>query len=639
MNSMLLLALEIFIPLGGSLLSLFLSQLQDNIAAQGKTRDWMLFVLVFLPTAIISFLLLPAIHDQISYSFAWLPGLELGIRLNEITTVFVCIISNLSALVALYSIVFMSDDSRRSSYWFFYLITQSFMTLGILANNLFLMFFAFSAVTISTFFLISHWHRKSGEEGEKAAKAAIRFMIINAIADILLLIGFGVLIYAFGTYQIEELLTAWKNPPIQVLNGSSGGTRILIEVFVTLGVIVKSAQFPLLFWPISGKNPDNDLAKAPFPVSMLVSTVTSLNIGFYILSIFFPLFSYRGREAITDIPIFSITPFLLIGWFAIITIIYSIRITLTSKNLTRIALSAVLTQLSFTFLGFSAANPLGYMAAINHLVITIPTMIATFVIFGIIINSLKLKEITRIGGIRKRYPILFVMGIIAMLTYSGVFPTSLFFSKDMIFNALLTSRVPSTLFILIIGFIAILGSIFALGKSFMKIFFGEVKDTDYLIRPIKYTSYIVLGGTLLWGILAGILFLLVGYPDPMFISGLMHKPTVLDYAAPIFSNWSLSILGMLLPFAILIGTFFMYRDGQGKIFDKFRNWKPVVLFKKFYENGMYVDLAYYRAFSWTFGSVGKMASASRIRSLFAGIMWTIFSVILLIAILYLVGGT
>ena len=120
MNTIVLLALEIFIPLGGSLLALFLSQLQDNIKAQGKTRDWMLFILIFLPTAIISFFLLPYIHDQVSYSLSWLPGLQLGIRLNEIVTVFVCIISNLSALVALYSIIFMADDSRRTSFWFFY---------------------------------------------------------------------------------------------------------------------------------------------------------------------------------------------------------------------------------------------------------------------------------------------------------------------------------------------------------------------------------------------------------------------------------------------------------------------------------------------------------------------------------------
>ncbi|MHA1124959.1 MAG: proton-conducting transporter transmembrane domain-containing protein [Candidatus Heimdallarchaeota archaeon] len=639
MNGLTLIALEIFIPLAGSLLALFLSQLQDNVAARGKTKDWMLFILVFLPTAIISFFLLPYIHDQISYSFTWLPGLQIGIRLNEIVTVFVCIVSNLSALIALYSIIFMSDDSRRTSYWFFFLITQSFMTLGVLANNLLLMFIAFEVVTISTFFLVSHWHRKSGEEGEKASKAAIRFIIINAIADILFVIGFGILIYAFGTFQIQEIFTLWKTQPIHIIGGTSSATRILIEVFVTLGVIVKSAQFPLLFWPISGKNPDNDLAKAPFPVSMLLSTTISFNIGFYILSIFFPIFMKKGYEVATTIPVFNNIPFLLIGWFAIITIIYTVRITLTSKNLTRIALSAVLTQLSFSFLGFSAANQLGYIAAINHLLITIPTMIATFLIFGIIMNSLKFKEISRVSGLKQNYPVLFGMGIAAMVTYSGVFPTSLYFSKDMIFKALVTSDVPSSLFILLIGYIAILGSIFAVGKSFMKMFYGKQDNADYLIRPIKITSYIILGGTLLWGVLAGILFLLVGYPVPTFIAGLMHQQIVLDYHAPIFGNWTISIISILAPIAILAGTFFAYKDGEGKIFDKFRNWKPVVLFKQFYENGMYIDLAYQKSFSWIFGSLGKMTSATRIRSLFAGIMWAVLSVVVMIALLYLVGGT
>ena len=56
MSGLLLAALLIIIPAAGTLIGLLLSQLEDTVAAEGKTRDWMLFILIFLPTAIISIL-------------------------------------------------------------------------------------------------------------------------------------------------------------------------------------------------------------------------------------------------------------------------------------------------------------------------------------------------------------------------------------------------------------------------------------------------------------------------------------------------------------------------------------------------------------------------------------------------------
>ena len=140
MSGLILAALLIIIPAAGTLIGLLLSQLEDSIAAEGKTRDWMLFIFIFLPCAIISIILLTYLSSNSSYSIVWLPGIEIGLHLTKHSIIFACIIANFSALIALYSISFMSFDRYRSRYWFFYQLTIAAMMMGIFSNNLFWLF-------------------------------------------------------------------------------------------------------------------------------------------------------------------------------------------------------------------------------------------------------------------------------------------------------------------------------------------------------------------------------------------------------------------------------------------------------------------------------------------------------------------
>lgn len=638
LNGLLLALLAILIPAFGALFSLFLSQLEDYIAAEGKTRDWALFILIFLPTTIVTILLLPILHRTNSSSTEWLPGIFFGIHLSELSIAFAVLIAGCSTLLALYSIAFMSDDRYRTRFWFFLQLALSGMMLGIFANNIYLMFFGFEIVSFSAFFLVSHFHQKQTIEGEKAGKAGIRYIIISLIGDLFLVIGLSMLVRAFGSTIFEELFEKWIDVPSNFIGGSSTSTRVLIGVFIILGALIKSGQFPLLFWPLNGNQKDIDLAKTPLPVGAYLISITLGNTGLYIISKFYPLFSNLAQEHLTGIDLFSNIPFLLLGWLVIATMIVATLFLISTENINRTLVSASIVQMGFAFLGLSSANQLGYIAAIFHIFASIPTTLALYVIFGMIYESLKRTQISRIGGIKDNFKELEIMGFIALLSFVGVFPTSVYFSKDMVFKSLLTSALPSSKIILVIAVICSVCLSFGLAKNLFKTLYGELEEEIGIKRP-SVISYLSLGISLLWACLAGILFSFIGRPTPRFIRGLLFSEFDLGYDFPIFSDWILSpIILVIIPISITL-TYLIYRDGHGHLLTKLRDSKFIIWSRKIIESMFYIETFYTFIFTKPAKYFSKFLAQTRLKSSAAVVILAVFAIIILFAIIFLVGGT
>ncbi len=636
MNGIILTWVAILLPFIGALLALFLSQLEDYVTAEGKTRSWILVIFILIPTAIISLLLLWQMHLHLSQYFLWLPNLYLGIRINELSVGFACLISALSALLGLYSINYLSGDRNQTNYWFFFLITEGGMLFAIFSNNLLWMFLGFAIASLGGFFLISHWRNKSGEEGEKVGKAAMRFFIFNFVGDILLIIGIGFIGKAFNTLDFENLMNAWIRTPKTIIGGTSGNTRLLIEIFIVLGALIKSAQFPLLLWSLSGEKNDADLAKAPLPISSFLISATLGNIGIYIICVFFPMFSNKGLEVHFETELFNSIPFIIIGWAAIITMVTCLVVIFTSKNINRIMIGTSLFQVSLTFLALSAGNELGYLATIYHLILGSAASVALTIIFGMVIESLRIKQITRVSGLRKRFPALQILGFISILSYVGMFPFSTYFSRDMIFESLRTSVVPSSIALLILAMVATIVLIFAVGKSLMKILFGETNE-EYSVRPISIQSMISEGLILLWSCFAGFILIIVDTPTPRFFRGLLLKDLDLGYDFPIFSNWAISMIMLLIIPLVLVGTFFAYRDGIGKIFTPIRNFKGTKMVMSVIEHGLYLEKINDYLILKPFSFLSNYFTWTRLKAPGGIILWAILSFVILVSILF-AGG-
>ena len=392
-----------------------------------------------------------------------------------------------------------------------------------------------------------------------------------------------------------------------------------------------------MLWPLGGKSKDYDLAKSPITIAAFLVAVTVGNIGLFILSVFQPIFSTTLTENGTGVTIFSSMPFILVGWFAILTLIIAIALMLTAENINRIAISAALAQLSFSFIGYSAGNSIGFVSSIFHLLTSIPASIAVFVLMGMIIESIRISDTSRLGGLKNKFPSLFIFGLIAILSYSGFFPFGTHFSLDMIFQALLISSIPSSKVILAISFVCSILLVFAITKSFMKLFNGKLEG-DLSVRQLNKNSISVKIIALVWSALSGFLLILVGYPNPKFVSLLFDQNITLGYDSPLFSNWIISILYLIFGVSVFITTMILYRDGKAVLFDKIRNTKFVSFTRKFFANGMYLDNVYEVSLFQPINFLSRFFAWTRIKAPFASIIWAVLALALLVSIFAVLGG-
>src|SRR5699024_10228795 len=125
------------------------------------------------------------------------------------------------------------DRTKNTS---FYLSMSAFalaMLVLVLANDLMVLYVAWEAATLASFFLIAR-------SGSHARKPAVRTLLVTVAGGLGLLAAVSVMIAATGTTVITEILRSdlWEN--------FSAVTWIIVAL--VLAAFTKSAQFPFQSW-------------------------------------------------------------------------------------------------------------------------------------------------------------------------------------------------------------------------------------------------------------------------------------------------------------------------------------------------------------------------------------------------------
>ncbi|MEA2069885.1 MAG: proton-conducting transporter membrane subunit [Asgard group archaeon] len=637
MSVMILLIGIICLPFAGAFFALFLSQLEESIAAGGKTQDWLIFIIIFIPELILSLVLLRHLYSDFSYSIEWLPGLSFGLRLNKVSAFFVCLTAILSTAFAFFSISYMKFDRHHTSYWFFSLMILSSMMLVYLSSNLLWLFGGFEIASISAFFAISHWHRKVSDKGEEAILASNRFFLSSFFGDLLLLITLGLLAYSFGTSNITEIITNWSYPPAKLLLPTSKDTRLLINTLLVISCLIKTAQLPLFMWPLRTGVKKNDLTTAPLSSAVFL-LINSIGLGgIFLLTTFFPILATNSLEMATNEVIFSSVPFQILGWSVIVSMFFVLLMIFRSANLKRILIGAVMGQIGFTLIGLSSGLELGFVGAFFHLLVAMPASFAVIISFGMVIESLRMDNITKLSGLHSQLKIVSIFSLLAIFCFSGVFPSGVFFSRDMIFESLIRSSITGSKILLGLSYLYWILLSFIMFKTYVQIFFGEEFE-DFAIRSTSIISCIVCGSVLLFSFLAGFGVLFYGTPTPRFFTGLLEKQYNLEYVMFPFSNWVTPfILIGLLPL-IFIGVYSLYKEPTQNWEEKIFNTKKGIIFHNILINGLYIEDGLEVFVKKPAPIISKIFSGVKMKSPIINIFLIVFSIIILFGLMIFLGG-
>ena len=392
----------------------------------------------FTPQIISYFDFISAGKIKISFAF----------QVDQLSALFLMIITGVGFLIHLYSTSYMSDEEAFDfARYFAYLNLFVFsMLLLVLGANYVIMFIGWEGVGLCSYLLIGYWFKNTSYND--AAKKAF---IMNRIGDFGFLIGIFWMINAFGTVSYFDLFNP-QHGIIHAMTGMNSKTMVGISMLLFVGAMGKSAQIPLYTWL-------PDAMAGPTPVSALIHAATMVTAGIYMIA----------RSNI----MYSLAPLTmtLVAIVGLSTAIFAATIALKQNDIKKVLAYSTVSQLGYMFLGLGVG---AYTGAVFHVMTHAFFKALLFLGAGSVIHAMGgEQDIRKMGGLSTKMRITFVTFFIGCIAISGIPPLSGFFSKDEILAAAFSKNI----LYYIIGVVGSLLTAYYMFRLLAMTFFGRFRGT------------------------------------------------------------------------------------------------------------------------------------------------------------------
>ncbi|QIQ41212.1 MAG: NADH-quinone oxidoreductase subunit L [Buchnera aphidicola (Aphis urticata)] len=318
------------------------------------------------------------------------------------------VITGIGLLIHIFSIWYMNNKEGYSRFFAYTNLFIASMSLLVLADNFILMYIGWEGVSLCSYLLIGFYYKSIDNN-----KSALKAFIVTRISDIFLIIATFLIFQKYGTFDFQKIkfLSNFIHVDNSIIN--------FITFFLLIGVIGKSAQFPLQTWL-------SDAMVGPTPVSALIHAATMVTVGIYLI----------GRTHF----LFLLTPNILyiMSLIGVVTILLSSFSALVQTDIKRILAYSTMSQIGYMFLSLGVQ---AWSAAIIHLITHAIFKALLFLSAGSLIISCKNeKNIFKISKISIKCPILyisFIFGGASLISFPLI--TSGFYSKGNILYSVLQS--------------------------------------------------------------------------------------------------------------------------------------------------------------------------------------------------------
>nr|WP_208103421.1 proton-conducting transporter membrane subunit [Rubellimicrobium sp. CFH 75288] len=328
------------------------------------------------------------------------PGLDLVLRADDLSLLFVSLSAFLWLLTTVYAISYFGEKPELSRFFGFFSLCVAATTGLALSGTLITFFVFFELLTLSTWPLVAH---KQDDQSLAAARSYVLYALPGSVAVLVAIIWLEGLV---GT-------VAFAAPPD--LSGVDRWSLTLIFVLFVGGLGVKAAIVPLHGW-LPGA------MAAPAPVSSLLHAVAVVKAGaFGIVRVVYDIFGVaRVQELGLGTPLAVV---------ASVTILWgSVRALQQMELKKRLAYSTV-SQVSYIVLGTALAGPFGTIGGLVHLVHQGIMKITLFFCAGLYDERAGARRIEQLDGLGQRMPwtsAAFSVGAMGMI---GLPPIAGFVSK------------------------------------------------------------------------------------------------------------------------------------------------------------------------------------------------------------------
>jgi NAD(P)H-quinone oxidoreductase subunit 5 len=283
--------------------------------------------------------------------------------------------------------------------------------------------------------------------------------VVNRVGDFGLLLGILGLFWATGSFDFQGIadgLSAGVSSGIV-----PGWAALVLCLFVFMGPMAKSAQFPLHVWL-------PDAMEGPTPISALIHAATMVAAGVFLVARLEPLYSQFPSVGVFIAVTGTITCFL------------GASIALTQMDLKKGLAYSTVSQLGYMMLAMGCGAP---VAGMFHLVTHAFFKAMLFLGSGSVIHAMEdvvghepvlAQDMRLMGGLRKKMPITAITFLIGCIAISGIPPLAGFWSKDEI----LGQAFESFPVLWVVGFLTAGMTAFYMFRLYFLTFEGEFRGND-----------------------------------------------------------------------------------------------------------------------------------------------------------------
>ena len=381
---------------------------------------WIISMITLVVHLFISFELFSMVQTSgvILYEFGnWQPPWGIAFKIDGINIGLQIIFSSFVLITTFYSRkIFLSeihpDDSGKAySLW---LLAVGSLNGIILTNDIFNLFVFLEISALSSISLIA----LGAGMNRKALLAAFNYLIIGAIGATFYVIGVGFAYSMTGTLNMSDLV-------IQLSQYSTGQLAIFAGMsFMLIGLMVKSAVFPLHLWLPPA------YSYAPSAVSTLFAALATKAILYFFVRLIYEVFTFYDHYLIIFLD-YVLMP------LSVSAIFVGTIIAIYQDDIKKLLAYSSIAQIGYITLAFSMNDQSGITAGFIHIFNHALIKGGLFMAIGYFaFSSQDRVTLSSINGYGQKYPITSFALLICGVSLIGIPLTNGFVSKLYLFQAL-----------------------------------------------------------------------------------------------------------------------------------------------------------------------------------------------------------
>ncbi|AOP55362.1 Na(+) H(+) antiporter subunit A [Brevibacterium aurantiacum] len=471
-------------------------------------------------------------------SMGWLPALGLdGIfRLDELSWIMSLLVTGVGALVFVYCARYFPPDEPGLARFAAVFMAFAGMMYGlVLADELLMLYLFWEGTTVFSYLLIGH-----SQSRRRSRQAALQALIVTTAGGLAMLVGMILLMSVTGTGQISTLMERAS------LGMDTGPVIVTAVILILVGAVSKSALIPFHFW-LPGA------MAAPTPVSAYLHAAAMVKAGIYLILRLAP--GYHTLPGWSEVLLtLGLLTMFIGGWQA-----------LKQTDLKLLLAFGTVSQLGFLTTLASFGTPDITKAALALLIAHALFKACLFLCVGIIDHRAGTRDLTKLSGGWKAFPVVAVCATIAAASMSGLPPLLGFAAKEAVYSTLLASGDKAAI-IALVG--VMIGSMLTVAYSARFVWgaFSSKDGVDDIARRDEKITLII--SPVMLTVLTVALGPAVGLVDGYFEAWTSTLPVIDpgdgDYHLALWHGFEPALALSAVTIAVGLGLFFV-RDSFAKV--------------------------------------------------------------------------